>query len=114
MAVNKIKENDERPLMLFFEDESAFGRMNHVRKCWVHRRTRAIIKKQQIRQYLYAFTSVCPQTGETCSIISPFCNTQAMNALLGQTSLTFPEYRIIMVMDSAGWHTTKNLKCQKT
>ncbi|MBA3663181.1 MAG: transposase [Bacteroidetes bacterium] len=62
-----------------------------------------------MREYLYAFTTVCPQTGETCSIISPFCNTEAMNALLAETSATFPHYRIIMIMDSAGWHTTHKL-----
>jgi putative transposase len=95
--------------MVFFEDEASFGRMNHVRKCWVHRPDRAIVKKQAIREYLYAFTAVCPQTGETCSIISPFCNTDAMNALLSETSTSFPQYRIIMIMDSAGWHTTNKL-----
>jgi hypothetical protein len=110
LATHKLKDNDDRPLMLFFEDEAAFGRMNHVRKCWVYRPTRAIVKKQLVREYLYAFTTVCPQTGETCSIISPFCNIQAMNALLQQTSITFPKYRIVMVMDSAGWHTTKKLE----
>ena len=96
--------------MLFFEDEAAFGRMNHLRKCWVYKADRAIVKKQAIREYLYAFTAVCPQTGETCSIISPFCNTEAMNALLLETSNTYPQYRILMVMDSAGWHTTNKLE----
>lgn len=86
--------------MLFFEDEAAFGRMNHVRRCWVHRPDRAIVKKQAVREYLYAFTTVCPQTGETCSIISPFCNTKAMNSLLYETSIAFPNYRIIMIMDN--------------
>jgi hypothetical protein len=95
--------------MLFFEDEAAFGRMNYVRKCWVNQPNRAIVKKQAIREYLYAFTTVCPATGETCSIISPFCNTQAMNALLVEASKAFAHYRIIMVMDSAGWHTTNKL-----
>jgi len=95
--------------MVFFEDEASFGRMNHVRKCWVHRPDRAIVKKQAIREYIYAFTVVCPQTGETCSIISPFCNTEAMNALLSETSIAYSHYRIIMIMDSAGWHTTKNI-----
>jgi len=33
-----------------------------------------------------------------------------MNALLIETSIAFPQYRIIMIMDSAGWHTTKKLK----
>ena len=96
--------------MVFFEDEASFGRMNHVRKCWVHRPDRSIVKKQAIREYIYAFTAVCPQTGETCSIISPFCNTEAMNALLIETSIAFSFYRIVMIMDSAGWHTTKKLE----
>ncbi len=96
--------------MVFFEDEASFGRMNHVRKCWVFRPNRAIVKKQAVREYLYAFTTVCPQTGETCSIISPFCNTEAMNALLSETSIAYPHYRIIMIMDSAGWHTTNKLE----
>ena len=110
MAAQTVKQTDTaRPVMVFFEDEAKFGRMNHVRKCSVHRPDRAIVKKQAIREYLYAFTTVCPQTGETCSIISPLCNTEAMNALLHETSLTFPNYRIIMIMDAAGWHTTKKL-----
>jgi hypothetical protein len=94
---------------VFFEDEAAFGRMNHVRKCWVYRPNRAIVKKQAIREFIYSFTAVCPETGETCSIISPFCNTEAMNALLFETSNSYIHYRIIMIMDSAGWHTTSKL-----
>ena len=95
---------------MFFEDEARFGRMNHVRKCWVYRCDRAIVKQQQIREYIYAFTTVCPQTGETFSIISPFCNTEAMNVFLKEASKYYNQYRIIMVMDSAGWHTTKKLE----
>jgi hypothetical protein len=109
LAAKRIEDSDGRPLMLFFEDEAAFGRMNHVRKCWGIRSERAIVKKQAIREYIYAFTTVCPQTGETCSIISPYCNTEAMNALLYETSIMYPNYRIIMVMDSASWHTTNKL-----
>ena len=96
--------------MLFFEDEAKFGRMNHVRKCWVNRADRAIVKQQQIREYCYAFTTVCPQTGETFSLISPLCNTEAMDIFLSETSMFFNQYRILMVMDSAGWHTTSKLK----
>ena len=40
----------------------------------------------------------------------PFCNTEAMNALLEETSIRFPHDRIIMIMDYAGWQTTKKLK----
>jgi len=109
LASRAIDPTDSSPLMLFFEDEAKFGRMNHVRKSWIEKTHRPIVKKQAIREYLYAFTAVCPQTGETCSIISPFCNTEAMNALLSEAELAFPEYRILMAMDSAGWHTTHSL-----
>ena len=64
---------------------------------------------EALREYLYVFTTICPQTGETRSIIFPFCNTETMNALLFETNSTFPNYRIIMIVDSAGWHTTKKL-----
>jgi len=96
--------------MLFFEDEARFGRINQVRKCWVYRPERAIVKQQQIREYVYAFTTACPQTGETFSIIAPFCNTDAMNVFLKETASYYQNYRIIMVMDSAGWHTTHKLE----
>ena len=84
--------------------------MNYVRKCWVYRKDRAVVKQQLIREYIYAFTTVCPQTGETFSMISPFCNTNAMNIFLKDVSEYYPNYRIVMVMDSAGWHTTKHLE----
>ena len=109
MASKAIDPSDPRPLMLFFEDEARFGRINHMRKAWIGKGLRPIVKKQAIREYMYAFTAVCPQTGETCSIISPLCNTQAMNALLEEVELAFPHYRILLVMDSAGWHTTRAL-----
>ena len=38
---------------------------------------------------------------------------KTMNALLEETSVSFPHYRIIMIMDYAGWHTTKKLKLPK-
>ena len=95
---------------MFFEDEAKFGRMNYVRKCWVYRKDRAVVKQQLIREYIYAFTTVCPQTGETFSMISPFCNTNAMNIFLKDVSEYYPNYRIVMVMDSAGWHTTNHLE----
>ena len=110
MAARSVKEGDSRPLKIFFEDEASFGRMGGYHRCWVPKSDRAIVKKQQIRQYLYAFTAVCPETGESCSIISPVCNTDAMRALLEEASKMYAHYRILMIVDGAAWHTTKKLK----
>ena len=72
------EQKDKRPLKFFFEDEARFGRINIVGNCWVAEGTRATVTQQMVREYLYAYTSVCPKTGENFSIISPVNNTEAM------------------------------------
>lgn len=110
MATYFIEEEDKRPVKLFFEDEARFGRINVVGKCWVPGRTRAMVTQQIVREYIYAYTTVCPQTGENYSIISPVNNTEAMNIFLNEVSMAFKHYRIIMCLDGAGWHTSNQLQ----
>lgn len=62
-----------------------------------------------IREYTYAYTAVCPATGDTCSIISPVNNTEAMNVFLHILSQKYTDHNIILVLDGAGWHISKSL-----
>ena len=62
-----------------------------------------------VREYLYAYTTVCPETGENYSIISPVNNTEAMNVFLKAFSKAYKKYRVIMCFDAARWHTSKTL-----
>ena len=71
---------------------------------------RPIVTQQFIREYTYAYTAVCPQTGETYSIIAPWNNTQTMNIFLSELSRHYDNYRMIMVLDGAGWHKSSQLK----
>ena len=71
---------------------------------------RAIVCKQQIRQYVYAYTAVSPQTGETFSLILPYANSEAMKIFLNEMSKSYPENRIIMIMDNASWHNDFSIK----
>lgn len=100
----------EKPLMLWFEDEARFGRINNLSRCWVVRTDRPVVTKQMIREYVYAYTGVCPFTGNTFSIISPSNNTCAMNVFLELLSAEYREYNIVMVLDGAGWHTSHALR----
>src|SRR6476661_7384697 len=52
--------NSQKPVKLFFEDEARFGRINNLSKCWVNRKDRAIVNQQIIREYIYAYTTICP------------------------------------------------------
>jgi transposase len=63
-----------------------------------------------IREYTYAYTAVCPSTGDTYSIISPVNNTDAMNVFLELLACQYQQYNIILVLDGAGWHTSHGLR----
>lgn len=102
--------SDNRPIKLFFEDEARFGRINNLTRCWVPAKERAEIERQLIREYTYAYTAVCPQTGEVYSIISPFNNTASMNAFLHAFGQRYKHNRIILTLDGAGWHRSKELE----
>lgn len=109
MAATFIEAEDPRPVKLFFEDEARFGRINIVGRCWVAKGSRAVVSQQMVREYIYAYTTVCPETGENYSIISPVNNTWAMNIFLAAFAQAYSHYRIIMCLDGAGWHISKSL-----
>lgn len=94
---------------MFFEDEARFGRITNVRRCWVPKGKRATVKKQIVREHSYAFGAVCPLAGESYSLISPVCNTAAMNELLQGLSTRYADEEILVFADSAGWHQSKEL-----
>ena len=63
-----------------------------------------------VREHLYAYTAVCPQTGENYSVIAPVTNIAVMNIFLIALSRAFSQYRIILCLDAAGWHTSGSLE----
>ena len=98
------------PTRLYFQDEARFGRINTIQKCWSKKGIIAKVPQQLIREYTYAFNAVCPETGDTCSLIMPHADTEAMNIFLQTLSQQQPQERIIMCMDKASWHTTRQLQ----
>jgi transposase len=108
--VQQRDPNDTRPVLIMATDEGRFGRTGEVRACWCPPGFRPIIAKQQVRQYLYAFTAVAPALGKLCSLVLPFANTAMMNLFLKQLSLEFAHYFIILQLDRAGWHRAKHLE----
>ena len=98
-----------KPLVLFYQDEARFGRLSHTCKCWVHPKAAPKVFSQFIRESLYVFNTLSPQTGDCYSMISPVCNTHAMNIFLSHVSEQYSDYNIIMIMDKAGWHCSHEL-----
>ena len=78
--------------------------------CWVKANMVPSVARQMIREYIYAYSALSPQTGDCYSLISPYCNTEAMNEFLQQLSRQYKDYRIILILDKAGWHISQSLK----
>lgn len=104
------KELQQLPVIVFFEDEARFGRISREMACWVRADMIPSVAKQMIREYIYAYSALSPQTGDCFSMISPFCNTDAMNQFLQQLSNQYPDYRIVLILDKAGWHISQTLE----
>lgn len=98
------------PVIVFFEDEARFGRISREMACWVKGNMIPSVARQMIREYIYAYSALSPQTGDCYSMISPYCNTEAMNEFLGQLSSHYNHYRIILILDKAGWHISQSLQ----
>ncbi|MEP6747513.1 MAG: IS630 family transposase [Bacteroidota bacterium] len=95
---------------MFFEDEARFGRISREMACWVKGNIVPTVARQMIREYIYAYSALSPQTGDCYSMISPLCNTEAMNEFLKQLSNHYCHYRIIIILDKAGWHMSQSLE----
>ncbi len=78
--------------------------------CWVKSNMVPCVARQMIREYIYAYSALSPQTGDCYSMISPYCNTDAMNEFLLQLCQFYACYRIILIVDKAGWHISHTLK----
>ena len=108
--VQQRDPDDSRPVLLMAADEGRFGRTGEVYACWCPPGFRPTLAKQQVRQYLYAFTAVAPAIGKLCSLVLPFANTAMMNLFLAHLSSEFAHSFIILQLDRAGWHRAKHLK----
>jgi transposase len=95
---------------VFYEDEARFGRHSNERYCWVSKEDTPKVKSQFVRESMYAFSALCPSSGDCYSITSPYCNTEAMNALLLAMSIRYFNNKLIIIMDKAAWHISQGIE----
>lgn len=100
----------DNPLVVFFQDEARFGRISRETACWVRKDMIPAVRRQLIREYVYAYSALSPQTGDCFSLISPVCNTEAMGIFVTLLAEQYHHYRILILLDKAGWHTSNKLE----
>ena len=92
------------------EDEGRFGRMSIPRRAWAPPGVRPQAPCQIVREYTHVYAAVAPAEGKMTSLILPCADTEMMNLFLEHVSSTFANYFVVMQVDQAGWHHSKELR----
>lgn len=92
------------------EDEGRFGRVSIPRSAWAPPGVRPQAPRQVVREYTHVYTAVAPAEGKMTSLILPSADTEMMSLFLEHVSTTFAKYFLVMQVDQAGWHRSKDLK----
>ena len=107
------QEIDKEKVLIMAQDEGRFGRVNIPRASWAPLGIRPSVPKQIVRQSFYVYSAVAPSIGKISSLILPFGNTEMMNIFLSNVSEDFVNNEVIMQVDGAGWHKSKDLEIPK-
>lgn len=109
-ASKSFEKEDTRPLKIYFQDEARFGRMQNPVACWAPKGLRPQVKLQRVREYTHVYSAVCPNDGDSFSLILPYSNTDMMSIFLKEFSEYSKDYRIVMIMDGAAWHKSTEFR----
>ena len=93
-------------------DEHRIGLIPRLKRIWAPKGNRPLVKVQTQYEWLYLFAFVRPQTGETIWYILPECTTEAFQIVLdnfAKDRSTSEDKHLLLVLDQAPWHTSKDL-----
>ncbi len=113
MAAACLKNEDQLPLRLMFQDEARFGRMSDPRSCWAPAPHRPIVNLALVREFRYEYAAVSPGDGALDFMTAEKMNTENMSRFLQQVSEAHKEEFIVMVVDGASSHRSKELEIPK-
>ncbi len=93
-----------------FQDEARFGRISDVRRCWCPKPLRPMVQALVTQEYTYAYAVVSPADGAMDSLVIPYVNGDCMQLFYDEIAARYPDERLIMILDGAGWHKSKQIQ----
>jgi hypothetical protein len=95
---------------VWFLDEARVGQTGRVGRRWFEKGMRPRGLRDLRHQAVYLFGAVCPKRDAGVALVLPAVSANAMQAMLDELSQAVsPGAHAVVLMDRAGWHTTKNL-----
>lgn len=108
-----LKNEEQLPVRLMFEDEARFGRMSDPRACWAPAPHRPVVNLALVREFRYEYAAVSPWDGDLDYMTAEKMNTGNMNIFLAQVSEAHKNEFIVMILDGASSHKAKDLVVPK-
>ena len=109
-ALLKRENVRRRRIRLMFQDEARFGRMVRIRRCWSPSPLRPVVDNGYERQFVYVYGAVSPLQGSLDWMICKEMNTERMSQFLAQVSRAHSDEFIVMVVDGASSHVSRDLQ----
>ena len=78
-------------------------------RMWAEKGKPLEIKVKQGYKNFYIYSSVSPHSGDSFSLFMPEVNTDMMNVYLKELFKSFPDKKLMLIMDQAPWHQSNNL-----
>ncbi len=96
---------------LWFMDEARVGQKGRTTHVWYEKG----IRPRGVRDIGFAstwlFGAACPERDEAVALVLPEVSTAAMNRFLAEVGGAVPpEVHAVLVLDRAGWHTSRGLE----
>ena len=99
-----------KPIEVWFADEARVGQKNTISRRWARRGTRRWAPKDQRTASAYIFGAICPAKGTGAGLVMPRCTTEVMSLHLAEIAQAVaPGAHAVLLLDQAGWHTTRKL-----
>ena len=95
---------------LYFQDEARFGMMTHLGKYLTASGIKPIVSFQHVFKTTYLYGSYSPINGDSFVLEINGVDTDIFEAYLNEFSKHKPNEYKIVVIDNAGFHSTKNIE----
>ena len=105
-----LNTNKYSSVNLYFQDESRFGLMSHMGSCISAKGVRPVINYSHKFASTYLYGSYSPINGDSFVWEIEGVSTQIFEAYLNGLSAHHPQEFKIVVIDNAGFHSTKHIE----
>ncbi|MDD2737040.1 MAG: transposase [Desulfuromonadaceae bacterium] len=105
-----VKNHKNLPVRLMFQDKARFGRMSGPRSCWSPAPYGPVVNLVLIREFRYEYAAVSLRDGALDYMTAEKMHTENMSRFLEQVSTTHQGNFIVMAVDGASSHKSKDLK----